>query len=86
MSEPQETDWLAAVRRLGDRLLSPHEHDWDLVDTWQHPARQPIHPRIQTAIPSTFVLAICKGCHMPQSIELEGQWTIEQVRGQSEQL
>jgi hypothetical protein len=59
---------------------STHEHDWDVVDTWRPETQRPIHPRMQGAIPSTYVLIVCKICHLPQTIELEGIWTTEQVR------
>lgn len=85
MSEPQQPDYLGALRALRDKVLSPHEHDWRVVDTWQQESRQPIHPLSPLATPSTFVLMVCQGCHVPQSIELEGKWTIEQVRSRSEQ-
>lgn len=60
-----------------------HQHEWDVVDTWRPEVQRPIHPRMQGSVPSTFVLIICKICHIPSTIELEGIWTTEQVRGQA---
>jgi hypothetical protein len=67
------------------RMLSGsnHQHDWDIVDTWEPTVQRPVHPRMQGAIPATFVLVICKGCHLPQTVELEGKWTAEQLRSQT---
>jgi hypothetical protein len=64
---------------------SGHEHDWDIIDTWRPEQTRPVHPRMQGSVPITFVLIICKNCHLPQTMELEGIWTTKQVRGQSEQ-
>ena len=82
----EQPDYMAAFRSLRDkanRMLGTHQHEWDVVDTWRPEQRQPIHPRMQGTVPSTFVLVICKLCHLPETIELEGIWTTEQVRGQA---
>lgn len=87
MTEQPTPDYLDAFRRIretANRVLGGvnHQHDWDVVDTWRPENRQ-IHPRMQGSVPSTFVLIICKICHLPSTIELEGIWTTEQVRGQA---
>lgn len=89
MPEQPSADYLAAFRSLGNtaaRVLggSNHEHEWEIVDTWR-PASTPVHPRMQADVPSTFVLVVCKICHFPQTTELDGKWTTDQVRGISEQ-
>lgn len=67
------------------RMLSStaHEHIWEIVDTWKLTVPRPAHPRMQGSVPQTYVLIICSGCHLPQTIELEGIWTTEQVRSQA---
>lgn len=85
MSEQPAPDYMESFRRIretANRVLGTinHQHDWDVIDTWR-PENKQIHPRMQGNIPSTFVLVICKTCHIPSTIELEGIWTTEQVRG-----
>ena len=85
MTEQPSADYMAAFRSLREtvnRVLggSTHEHDWDIVGTWQPEVQRPIHPRMQGTVPETYVLIVCKICHLPQTIELAGKWTTEQVR------
>ena len=70
------------LRRLLDNMLGTHDHEWDVVDVWRPEGNQPVHPRVST-LPTTFALVTCKICHLPETTELEGIWTLEQVRGQS---
>jgi len=71
-------DTFSAIR--GALAAPQHEHSWQAVDVWRD-RQQPPHPR-HMPIPSTFALLVCRNCNLPQAIELEGIWTIEQVRGQ----
>lgn len=84
----EQPDYIAAFRSLREtvnRVLggSTHEHDWDIVDTWQPETMRPVHPRMQGTIPQTFVLIVCKICHLPQTIGLDGKWTTEQVQSKA---
>jgi hypothetical protein len=58
--------------------IPAHVHIWDILDV-MNPASQAYHPRINMN-PVTFVLVKCSECHIPQTIELQGTWTLEQVR------
>lgn len=71
--------WDTMKEKIHYLFDSRHEHDWDLVDVW-HPTGQPIHPRDRVSMPFTIVLIICRQCHYPQTMELDGVWTIEQLR------
>jgi hypothetical protein len=54
-----------------------HVHVWTILDVWR-PATEAYHPRlIQSNI--TVVLVKCKTCELPQTIELQGVWTLEQI-------
>jgi hypothetical protein len=57
--------------------IPAHVHIWDILDV-QIPDKTLYHPRLnQTAI--TVVLIRCKECDLPQTIELQGTWTLEQI-------
>jgi hypothetical protein len=64
-----------ALRRLTE---PPHVHIWDILGVSPVPAR-PIHPRIQ-APNTTIVLLRCRTCNWPETSELDGVWTEEQIR------
>lgn len=83
----EQPDYLAALRAIRDRFVSGHEHAWEPVDVWRPSSEgRPRHPMDRMATPITIVLIVCKGCRVPQTMELEGVWTIEQVRGESTQV
>jgi hypothetical protein len=63
-----------------------HQHEWNPVDVFSVRNSKPAHPRMAQDTPSTIVLLVCESCRYPQTIELDGVWTIEQVRGQSTQM
>jgi hypothetical protein len=55
-----------------------HVHEWDILGTWK-PAGRPVHPRsVQMA--ETVVLVRCRGCGLPETVNLDGDWTEEQIR------
>jgi hypothetical protein len=53
-----------------------HVHIWDILDVWSPPEVH--HPRLGTER-VTHVLIRCKTCNLPQTIELDGVWTLEQL-------
>ena len=55
-----------------------HTHTWDLLEIWI-PDDVQYHPRIAPS-PKTVVLMICKTCNLPQTAELKGKWTLQQLR------
>jgi hypothetical protein len=55
-----------------------HVHDWAILGVWK-PASRPVHPRGPIAA-ETVVLIKCRGCGLPESISLDGDFTEEQVR------
>jgi hypothetical protein len=59
-----------------------HQHHWDILGIWK-PGGQPVHPRLLTSQIITVVLVRCQKCNLPQTIELAGIWTIEQIRDQA---
>lgn len=59
-------------------IVEPHVHIWDIVDV-QKPA-QMHHPRIGATV-ITLTLVKCQTCFLPQVVELEGNWTLQQVLG-----
>lgn len=54
-----------------------HVHIWDILEA-RIPQTPVHHPRIG-ATKVTIVLIRCKVCHLPQTIELEEHWTLEQI-------
>jgi len=57
--------------------MRKHHHGYSLVDVWH---LTPLMPGM--VLPKTVVLRVCSGCGFPDTITLDGRWTIEQVRGQ----
>jgi hypothetical protein len=53
-----------------------HVHTWDILERWSPPDAP--HPRLR-AERVTYVLIRCKTCNLPQTIELMGVWTLEQL-------
>jgi hypothetical protein len=53
-----------------------HVHMWEILERWS-PA-EPAHPRLR-AERVTYVLVRCKTCDLPQTVELSGVWTLEQL-------
>jgi hypothetical protein len=56
----------------------PHVHRWEILGI-QRPARRAPHPRIPDSN-TTIVLLRCRTCNWPETSELDGMWTEEQVR------
>jgi hypothetical protein len=56
--------------------IPAHVHIWDILDVQTPPAT--LHPRL-SGNTITFVLIRCKECNVPQTLELEGTWTLEQI-------
>jgi hypothetical protein len=53
-----------------------HVHIWEILDRWSPPDAP--HPRLRMER-VTHVLIRCKTCNLPQTIELMGIWTLEQL-------
>jgi hypothetical protein len=82
MSEPEpvnatETVEDALKRILRELIGEAHVHGWYILDIWWPPSRQ-VHPRLAEQ-PVTIALLRCKVCHLPQTIVIDGVWTLEQV-------
>jgi hypothetical protein len=60
--------------------IPAHVHIWDILDV--QATVQSYHPRVNMN-PVTFVLIKCRECNLPQTIELTGTWTLDQVRHQA---
>jgi hypothetical protein len=57
-----------------------HVHVWDILDIKRvNPAGRPAHPRMVQAT-ETIVLIRCRGCLLPETVNLDGDWTEEQIR------
>lgn len=54
-----------------------HVHIWNILEV-QIPQAPVHHPRIG-ATKVTIVLIKCKVCNLPQTIELDEHWTLEQI-------
>jgi hypothetical protein len=57
--------------------IPAHVHVWDILEA-QNQAPQMLHPRLANS-PITLVLVRCKECNLPQTVELPGTWTLEQI-------
>jgi len=68
---------IAAIRDLTEEA---HLHEWDILAVYNLPSRPARHPLMPGSIATTFVLIRCGYCHIPQTVELEGEWTEEQVK------
>jgi hypothetical protein len=55
----------------------PHVHKWDILGVWR-PTR-PAHPRMPNSN-TTTVLLRCRVCNWPETSELNGMWTEDQIR------
>jgi hypothetical protein len=75
MSEPQQEPGPYDVIKVPRQ--TDHVHTWDILDVWRQSERQ-YHPQIQPR-PITVVLVKCKTCELPQTIELQGVWSLEQL-------
>ena len=53
-----------------------HVHKWETLDIW-HPVFSN-HPQLRTPA-VTIVLVRCRVCEIPQTIELKGTWTLQQI-------
>ena len=58
-----------------------HYHVWDILGIYKPPG--PVHPRAIRQ--TTIVLLRCSGCNLPDTIDLDGQWTIDQIRARLEE-
>ena len=56
--------------------MRKHHHGYSLIDVWHLPVLMPV------TMPKTVVLRVCSSCGFPDTLCLDGRWTIEQVRGQ----
>jgi len=54
-----------------------HIHRWDIIGVWK--PNRPVHPRIQDGV-ITVVLVKCSECGLPQTVNLGGDWSEEQVK------
>jgi len=63
---------------IRDLTENTHIHTWDILGV-QNPPKRPIHPR-NTVWPTTIILIRCRECNLPQTEELDGTWTEEQVK------
>jgi len=60
-------------------LMENHIHRYDILDVYKPPAPARIHPLMPAPVPVTIVLLRCQECVMPDTISLQGEWTLEQV-------
>jgi hypothetical protein len=58
--------------------LAEHFHIWDILEVWI-PNEVEYHPRIMSA-PKTITLLMCKVCHLPYTTQLNGKWSLQQLR------
>jgi len=77
MSEPKNEKPEAETLLAPAPILPSHVHKWNVLDVW-HPTPGLVHPRIKQEY-QTFVLIRCDVCQIPQTIELKGTWTMEQI-------
>jgi hypothetical protein len=57
-----------------------HRCNWRNVDVWHLPQLMPM------GMTQTVVLRRCVSCGLPDTITLNGRWTIEQVNGQRREV
>jgi len=71
------------VRGMSARIdmlaANSHQHVWDIIDVYAPSVYRPAHPRVNRPPDVTQVLVICQGCHLPQTVELDGSWSREQI-------
>ena len=65
------------IRELPQQIQL-HVHKWEILDVW-HPNQSMTHPRVAFHA-TTHVLVRCTECNFPNTVELQGQWTLEQIR------
>jgi hypothetical protein len=53
-----------------------HHHAYRSIDVWHLPLLIP------ATMAKTVVLRVCSSCGWPDTVCIDGRWTIEQVRGQ----
>lgn len=58
-------------------IPNEHVHIWDILDS-QLPQSPIHHPRIGATV-VTLVLVRCKTCNLPQTVELEGRWLLQDI-------
>jgi hypothetical protein len=68
-------------QELQEAAQEAHVHQWAIMGVWNPPIRTPIHPRLAVDMPYTVVLLKCRECEWPETTQLEGVWTEDQVRG-----
>jgi hypothetical protein len=68
---------------IRDIAVPQHEHVWRLRGVYYPPAPRVIHPLVQVQIDTTVVLVRCKVCKVPETIQLTGHWTEDQIRGKA---
>lgn len=61
-----------ALRELANNY---HEHRWDILEVTQPESP---HPRIRSL--ETIVLLRCQQCNLPETMTLDGLWTLDQIR------
>jgi len=78
--EPQQPDpepTTGPFAPIDARTPNSHIHRWEILDIW-FPIEYPPHPRIKQE-KQTVILIRCRTCELPQTVELQGTWTMEQV-------
>lgn len=83
MSEEEKPaiDLAAIAEAVRLATASAHIHMWNIIGV--RPPSGPIHPRLANT-QTTVVLLKCTECGLPETVELIGSWTEEQVRKASE--
>lgn len=78
---PYETGYLSQVIAETLQLIaeSAHVHRWAILGVWNSPVNRPVHPRLLGNMQTTIALVRCQECGVPETTELEGIWTLEQL-------
>jgi hypothetical protein len=84
-----ESPHIEALQRIAEYAViafqriarNAHVHVWDIIEVWQPP--RPPHPRMM-ADRITIVLVRCRTCDLPETVELSGNWTLEEITRKGE--
>ena len=78
---PYEPEYLSRVIAETLQIIAEntHEHKWAILGVWNSPVNRPVHPRLLGNMKTTIALIRCDGCGLPETVELEGEWTLETI-------
>lgn len=81
-----------AAEEEAKRRALIHFHRWEIMGIWRpdvtRPSGRPVHPRMaevaEAERPITIALLKCRECDWPETVVLDGAWTLAQVKGETQ--